>query len=96
MRHCPPVPERKERVLPATEVAEVVRQGCEQIVLSSDAFRLPGSQGRIHQVGEGLLLEAVGTDAGAWFIALERFADVLCMKDARLQPPMTPSTAPLE
>jgi antitoxin VapB len=52
------------------------------------AFRLPGDRVRVRRVENGILLEPMVTDLNAWFVELDRFADVPFMEGDRRQPPM--------
>jgi antitoxin VapB len=59
------------------------------------AFRLPGDRVRVRRVEDGILLEPMVTDIDAWFVELDRFADVPFMEEGRQQPPMPTVGDPL-
>jgi len=71
-----------------TGVAKIFMHGRSQAVRLPLAFRLPGDRARVRRVKRGILLEPMITDIDAWFVELDRFADVPFMEDGRRQPPM--------
>ena len=71
-------------------IAKIFMHGRSQAVRLPLAFRLPGDRVRVRRVKQGILLEPMAKDIGAWFAALDRFADVPFMEDGRRQPRMPP------
>jgi antitoxin VapB len=71
-----------------TGIAKIFMHGRGQAVRLPLAFRLPGDRVRVRRVDNGLLLEPMATDIDAWFVELDRFADVPFMEEGRQQPPM--------
>lgn len=69
-------------------VARIFMHGRSQAVRLPLAFRLPGDRVRVRRVKNGILLEPMVTDLGAWFAELDRFADVPFLEGGRRQPPM--------
>ena len=59
-----------------TGIAKIFMHGRSQAVRLPLAFRLPGDRVRVRRVDNGLLLEPMATDIDAWFVELDRFADV--------------------
>ena len=70
------------------KVAKLFPNGRSQAVRLPLAFRLPGDRVRVRRVDNGILLELMATDIDAWFVELDRFADVPFMEEGRQQPPM--------
>ena len=62
--------------------------GRSQAVRLPKAFQLPGTDGRVRRVGNGILLEPIETDVQAWFAKLDRYRDVPFMEEGLEQPPM--------
>jgi antitoxin VapB len=71
-----------------TGIAKIFMHGRSQAVRLPLAYRLPGDRVRVRRVDNGLLLEPMATDIDAWFVELDRFADVPFMEEGRQQPPM--------
>jgi antitoxin VapB len=79
-----------------TGIAKIFKHGRSQAVRLPLAFRLPGDRVRVRRVEGGILLEPVVADLDAWFVELDRFADVPFMEDGRRQPPMPEVTDRVE
>ena len=69
-------------------IAKIFKHGRSQAVRLPLAFRLPGDRVRVRRVEGGILLEPIVTDLDAWFVELDRFAEVPFMEEGRRQPPM--------
>ena len=69
-------------------IAKIFKHGRSQAVRLPLAFRLPGDRVRVRRVDGGILLEPIVTDLDAWFVELDRFAEVPFMEEGRRQPPM--------
>lgn len=70
-----------------TAIARLFMHGRSQAVRLPKEFRLPGDRVRVRHVGDGVLLEPIASDVGAWFAELDRFAEVPLFEDGRNQPP---------
>lgn len=71
-----------------TAIARLFTHGQSQAVRLPNEFRLPGDRVRVRYAGNGVLLEPIASDTGAWFTELDRFADVPLLEDGRHQPPV--------
>jgi antitoxin VapB len=69
-------------------IARLFTHGRSQAVRLPKEFRLPGDRVRVRHVGNGVLLEPIASDVGAWFAELDRFADIELLDDGRHQPPV--------
>jgi antitoxin VapB len=69
-----------------TAIARLFMHGRSQAVRLPKEFRLPGDRVRVRHVGDGVLLEPIASDVGAWFAELDRFAEVPLFEDGRNQP----------
>lgn len=70
------------------ETAKLFKHGGSQAVRLPKRFRLPGKEVRVRRLGNGVLLEPLEFDTGAWLSALERYRDVPYMEEGREQPAM--------
>ncbi len=71
-----------------TETAKLFKHGGSQAVRLPKAYRLPGKEVRVRRLGQGILLEPLEFDVGAWLTALERYKDIPFMEEGREQPAM--------
>jgi antitoxin VapB len=69
-----------------TAIAKLFLRGRSQAVRLPKEFSLPGDRVRVRHVGDGVLLEPIASDVDAWFVELDRFADVPLFDDGRDQP----------
>ena len=69
-----------------TRTAKLFRNGRSQAVRLPREFRFEGDEVRIRQVGEGVLLEPLISDARKWFAELDRFKSAFMKKGSREQP----------
>jgi antitoxin VapB len=70
-----------------TAIVRLFTHGMSQVVRLPEELWLPGDRVRVRHVGDGVLLEPIASDVGAWFAELDRFADVPLFEDGRNQPP---------
>ena len=68
------------------KTAKLFRNGRSQAVRLPREFRFEGDEVRIRQVGEGVLLEPLISDARKWFADLDRFKSAFMKKRTRQQP----------
>ncbi len=71
-----------------TGIARIFKHGRSQAVRLPQAFRLPGDRVRVRRMSQGILLEPMASDIGAWFAELDKFSNVPFMEDGRRQPLM--------
>ena len=73
-----------------TKTAKLFLNGRSQAVRLPREFRFDGSEVRIRQVGNGVLLEPIAVDTGNWFAELDRIKAESFMKKGSRQQPITP------
>jgi antitoxin VapB len=69
-----------------TGIAKLFRNGRSQAVRLPREFRFQGSQVRVRQVAEGVLLEPLISDPAQWFAELDRLNSEEITPQARNQP----------
>jgi antitoxin VapB len=71
-----------------TGIAKLFKHGRSQAVRLPKEFRMPGTEVRVRRIGQGVLLEPVGTpfDVKAWFAKLDEYLDEPFMPEGRQQP----------
>jgi len=72
--------------MPNGGIARIFKHGRSQAVRLPLAFRLPGDRVRVRRVKRGILLEPMTADLDAWFVELDRFADVPFMENGGQRP----------
>lgn len=70
--------------------AKLFMHGRSQAVRLPKDFRFPGSEVRVSRFGDGVLLQPLKFDVGAWFKRLDSYGDVPFMPEGREQPEMPP------
>jgi len=71
-----------------TGIARLFKHGRSQAVRLPKEFRMPGTEVRVRRIGQGVLLEPIGTpfDVKAWFAKLDEYLDEPFMAEGRQQP----------
>jgi antitoxin VapB len=79
-----------------TGIAKLFKHGRSQAVRLPKEFRMPGTEVRVRRIGQGVLLEPVGTpfDVKAWFAKLDEYLDEPFMREGRQQPANPPPRDP--
>jgi antitoxin VapB len=72
------------------KTAKLFRNGRSQAVRLPREFRFEGNEVRIRQLGVGVLLEPMISDAPQWFDELDRFKSERFMKKGSRNQPRTP------
>lgn len=67
-------------------IAKLFRNGRSQAVRLPREFRFEGSQVRVRQVAEGVLLEPLISDPAKWFAELDRLRSAEFKRETRNQP----------
>jgi len=67
-------------------IAKLFRNGRSQAVRLPREFRFEGSQVRVRQVAEGVLLEPLISDPAKWFAELDRISSEELTREMRNQP----------
>jgi antitoxin VapB len=67
-------------------IAKLFRNGRSQAVRLPREFRFEGSQVRVRQVAEGVLLEPLISDPAKWFAELDRLNSMEFKRESRNQP----------
>jgi antitoxin VapB len=67
-------------------IAKLFRNGRSQAVRLPREFRFEGSQVRVRQVAEGVLLEPLISDPAKWFAELDRLHSAEFKRETRNQP----------
>jgi antitoxin VapB len=69
-----------------TGIAKLFRNGRSQAVRLPREFRFEGSQVRVRQAGDGVLLEPLISDPAKWFAELDRLHSAELSRHTRNQP----------
>lgn len=80
----------------AKATAKLFMHGRSQAVRLPKELRLPGDEVRVSRFGNGVLLEPILTDTGAWFAALDCYSDEPFMPEGRNQPKLPDSDVDLD
>jgi len=67
-------------------IAKLFRNGRSQAVRLPREFRFEGSQVRVRQMAEGVLLEPMISDPAKWFAELDRVSSEQLRRETRNQP----------